>query len=51
MTCAPPSYEGNEFYSQLRCHADIASFKAPWNLDAWRPDASYSDVLAAGCNP
>lgn len=44
-------YEGNKFYNQLRCHVDIAPFKSPWNLDAWRPDVRYSDVLAAGCNP
>jgi hypothetical protein len=44
-------YEGNKFYNQLRCHVDIAPFKSPWNLDAWRPDVSYSNVLAAACNP
>ncbi|WEK60077.1 MAG: DUF2599 domain-containing protein [Candidatus Microbacterium colombiense] len=44
-------YEGNKFYNQLRCHVDLAPFKSPWNLDSWRPDVSYSNVLAAGCNP
>jgi hypothetical protein len=44
-------YEGNKFYNQLRCHVDIAPFKSPWNLDAWRPDVSYSNVLARSCNP
>lgn len=44
-------YEGNKFYNQLRCHVDIAPFKSPWNLDAWRPDVSYSSVLARSCNP
>lgn len=44
-------YEGNKFYNQLRCHVDIAPFKSPWNLDAWRPDVRYSNVLAAACNP
>lgn len=44
-------YEGNKFYNQLRCHVDVAPFKSPWNLDAWRPDVSYSNVLAAACNP
>jgi hypothetical protein len=44
-------YEGGKFYDQLRCHVDTAPFKSPWNLDDWRPDVSYTDTLAAFCNP
>ncbi|OSP08772.1 DUF2599 domain-containing protein [Microbacterium sp. LEMMJ01] len=33
-----------------RCRT-AARPRRSWNLDAWRPDVRYSDVLTAGCNP
>lgn len=44
-------FEKPGMYDQLKCHYDFAPFKVPWNLDTWRPDVSYSDTVAALCNP
>ncbi|MGO1317347.1 MAG: DUF2599 domain-containing protein [Cellulomonadaceae bacterium] len=36
---------------QFRCHALGAQDKPSWNLEPWRPDASFADVVLARCNP
>jgi Protein of unknown function (DUF2599) len=38
-------------YWQFLCHAEFASFKATWDLEAWRPDVGLAGTIAAGCNP
>jgi hypothetical protein len=36
---------------QLRCHAEFATTKPRWDLEAWRPDVSYAQTIIALCNP
>lgn len=35
---------------QYECHYDWASLGTQWNLEDWRPDASYAVIVAHGCN-
>ena len=41
--------------AQFLCHWQLAELAQPgkpsWNLEPWRPDVDYRDMLAAGCNP
>lgn len=37
--------------NQLRCHAMFAPHKPVWNLEAWRPDVSYTSTVLHACNP
>lgn len=40
---------------QFLCHWNFAEFAEPgkvsWNLEPWRPEVSYEEMVAAGCNP
>ena len=48
----PSAYQGNKWRDQLVCHAaNVGIWKAPWNLDSWRPDVGYTRTVLAGCNP
>ena len=42
-------------YEQFACHWQFAELfepgKVSWNLEPWRPEVSYQDMVAAGCNP
>ncbi len=42
-------------YEQLACHWQFAELvepgKASWNLEPWRPEVSYEEMVTAGCNP
>ena len=41
--------------AQFLCHWQLAEFAQPgkqsWNLEPWRREVGYRDMLAAGCNP
>lgn len=37
--------------NQLRCHADFAPRKPLWDLETWRPDVGFYQVVEALCNP
>lgn len=41
----------NKLYNQYRCHYNFVSKSEEWNLEEWRPDVSYANVVLAGCNP
>lgn len=40
---------------QFLCHWEYAELgypgKTSWNLEPWRPEVSYQEMLEAGCNP
>lgn len=40
---------------QFVCHWQLAEFAQPgktsWNLEPWRPEVDYADMLGFGCNP
>ncbi|MGE0221196.1 DUF2599 domain-containing protein [Mycolicibacterium sp.] len=40
---------------QFLCHWNFAEFAEPgkvsWNLEPWRPEVGYDQMIAAGCNP
>lgn len=36
---------------QFRCHALGAPEKESWNLEPWRPDVPFHEMLLARCNP
>lgn len=40
---------------QFVCHWEFAERYSPgktsWNLEPWRPDVPYEDMVRAGCNP
>ena len=37
--------------AQFRCHAFGAPDKASWNLEPWRPEVGYEEMVASRCNP
>ena len=42
-------------WEQFLCHWNLAEFaqpgKASWNLEPWRPEVSYEEMVAKRCNP
>ncbi len=40
---------------QFMCHWNFAEFVEPgkvsWNLEPWRPEVSYEEMIATRCNP
>ncbi|MDD6186627.1 MAG: DUF2599 domain-containing protein [Oscillospiraceae bacterium] len=40
----------NNLYKQYKCHYNFASRLSQWNLEEWRPDVSYAQIVAKGCN-
>lgn len=51
-----PNLNQPSMLTQLECHAALTTpfgfpIKTYWNLDGWRPNASFTDMLAEGCNP
>ncbi|ORB31346.1 DUF2599 domain-containing protein [Mycolicibacterium parafortuitum] len=42
-------------WEQFLCHWNLAEFAQPgktsWNLEPWRPEVSYEEMVAKRCNP
>ena len=42
-------------YDQFACHWQFAELiepgKTSWNLEPWRPEVSYEQMVTSGCNP
>ena len=40
---------------QFLCHWNFAEFVEPgkvsWNLEPWRPEVDYNEMIATRCNP
>lgn len=46
--------KNNSLRDQLYCHIDALpkTFnKSSWNLDSWRPNVSYAQMIKTNCNP
>ena len=42
----------NKMYNQYKCHYNFRlQRETVWNLEDWRPDVSYRQVVLASCNP
>lgn len=54
LTLAPDA-DISGMREQFLCHWQFAEFgepgKASWNLEPWRPEVSFEEMVAAGCNP
>lgn len=44
-------YNETGLRDQYYCHANFASGKAEWNIEAWRPNVGYTSTILAECNP
>lgn len=47
--------ETNSMRDQFYCHVDFVRIydpkKASWNIDTWRPNVSYKEMIRSDCNP
>lgn len=50
-----PQAEIPGMFEQFACHWQFAELVEPgkvsWNLEPWRPQVSYEEMVTAGCNP
>lgn len=50
-----PDAESPGMREQFLCHWNFAEFVEPgkvsWNLEPWRPEVTYEEMIATRCNP
>ena len=51
LVAAQPEAGTATMLAQLACHQLGARSKSTWNLEPWRPDVEWFEMIAARCNP